>query len=145
MRFAAGSVQISHPVQIFGRQDEAGKRMAWIYQATEGVSRCRFIGEDARCVQRRGCLRLVTFRRAIGLKEEIIVVELPPGQSFMLVGGTCGDGHNMQVVTQANGMACSLQLLNERSRSISAVNTQGDQPGRLQCEPHSYGARLGTT
>src|SRR6266704_61295 len=140
MRLATRTMQYPELVQIFGRQDEAGKWMPRIHQTMEQVSRCRIVGEDAWCVEMRRCLRPAPFRCAVGPKEKIIVVELAPGQSFMLVDGTCGDGHHVQLITQANGMARFLQLLNERSRSISVVNTQRDHLGRLQCEPHSYGA-----
>src|SRR5436853_6037310 len=103
----------------------------------EQVSRCRILGEDAWSVEMGGCLQSTPFRCAVGPEEKIIVIELSPGQTLMLVGGTCCDGHDMEVVTQAHAIACSLQLLNERSRSISPINTQGNQLGRLQCELYS--------
>src|SRR5438876_506266 len=111
------------------------KKMGWGSGSRASIgSRLHIVPElYVFCNQRRYALSLLQwFSRtddpssqysAVGPKEKIIVVELAPGQSFMLVGGTCCDGHHMQVITQANGMARSLQLLNERSRSISAVNT----------------------
>lgn len=108
-------------VQVFSRQDEAGKRMSAIYQSAKRVCRCGIEREDAGSAEISERLGHLISRGAVGLKEKIIVVDSTPGQAFVLACVTSSDDHHVQVVTQANGMPRSLLLLHEVSLRISPV------------------------
>ena len=137
MRFAAGAMHHPEPVDIFGREHETGKRVAWIDQAMERVSQGRIDVENARRVEVSsgfGNWRVKRTCVIISLKEQVLVVHPAPMQQ-RISAGTCRHRDNMQVVPEPDSRMRALTLQNEFTSIISGIHAQRDHSRLFQGEP----------
>src|SRR5215472_10257733 len=110
-----------------------------------GCVECRFIEhvvevEDASRIELSGC-RLAT-GDVVRLEEKVVIVEPAPGQLLIFARSAGRNGDDMQVISEANRVPGSLELLDEFAPGISGINTQRDRLRLLQGEPDCYSARL---
>src|SRR5919202_2183245 len=113
--------------------------MPRIAQSPQQRVRGRVEREYARRVKVAGRLRCSATRCAIRLKEQIVVVELAPGQTLVVAGGARRDGREVQVIAQTHAVARSLELRYKLPLPVSPIDAQGDGAGSLQGQPDGDG------